>query len=68
MSAATMITVLQDEVERLTQRLTAAAAASEAHRYSDALQLVYTSVHHAELIQRNLTELSDQVKQLDLFP
>lgn len=67
-SAATMITSLQDDVERLYQRLNAAAAATEAHRYSDALQLLYTSVQHTDLIGRNLKELHDQVRQLDLFP
>lgn len=63
-----MLVSLQDEVERLSQRLTAAAASIEAHRHSEALQLLYTSVNHTELIKANLRDLRDQVHQLDLFP
>lgn len=68
MTAEETITNLQFEVERLQQRLSASAAALDAHRPGEAEQLILTSVQHTKLIAAALTELRDRVQQLELFP
>lgn len=67
MTATELIAALQGHVSRQRQRMEAMASMLEGHRYSEVQQMLFTSISDCELTERQLVQIGDSVRQLDLF-